>query len=265
MPGFQRRAVRGLHAAGGKLAHLALAPIGLLWKPIGMTTNSISAGGDPRRLLTDVRDLAHRVRRDQRMTWAALLVLAVVTLVGIPFDWFGMTVHCHPDGSCEFARRGVLYYWPAALLLAYTAIAVCYVRAARARGLGARVLPYAITGAATTVVFTAAWVAAALYFPRHPAPIDPLPYWWFVLDRLVSPWGVIGVALLVLARLERNVALLLFTVGYLALVLLVLPMDFGWGLPQWGIRAEMAVPQLISGAILLLGAAGFAAAGRRHR
>jgi hypothetical protein len=229
-----------------------------------MTTDSVSAGGDPRRLLSDVHALARRVRLDQRLTWVALLVLAAVTFVGIPFDWFGLEVTGHPDGSYEFARRGVLYYWPPALLLAYTTIAVCYVRAARARGLGGRVLPYAITGAATTVVFTAAWVAATLYFPSHPAPFDPLPYWWFVLDRLVSPWGVIGIALLVLARLERNAALLLFTLGYLALVLLVLPMGDGWG-PPWGIRAGFALPQLISGAVLLLGAAGFAVARRRQR
>jgi hypothetical protein len=85
-----------------------------------------------------------------------------------------------------------------------------------------------------------------------------------VLDRLVSPWGMVGVALLVLARLERNVALLLFTLGYLALVLLVLPMDDGWASPNWGIRAAMALPQVVVGAVLLLGAAGFAAAHRRQ-
>lgn len=226
-----------------------------------MTTNSIPAG-DPRRLLSDVRALAHQVRLDQRMTWVALLVLAVVTFLGIPFDWFGMKLHCMPDGSCDFSRRGVLYYWPPALLLAYAAIAACYVRAARARGLGARALPYALTGGATTVVFTAAWVAAALYFPSHP---QQFPEWVLVLDRLIAPWGTIGVALLVLARVERNVALAVFTLGYLALVLLVLPMNYGWASPHWGIRAGFALPQLISGAVLLLGATGFAVARRRHR
>jgi hypothetical protein len=230
-----------------------------------MTTGSVPAGGDPRRLLSDVRALAHRVRLDQRLTWAALLVLAAVTLVGIPFDWFGMTVNCQPDGSCAFARRGMLYYWPAAMLLAYAAIAFCYVRAARARGLGTRVLPYAITGAATTVVFPAAWFAMHLYLSSHPVPEGPLPYWWFALDRLVTPWGMIGVALLVLAWLERNVALLLFTLAYLALVLLVLPLNIGIGPPEWGLRAQFAVPQLIVGVVLLLGAVGFRAARRRNR
>jgi hypothetical protein len=227
-----------------------------------MTADPIPAGGDPRRLLADMRALARRVRLDQRMTWAALLVLAVLTLAAIPFDWFGMKVNCAPDGSCGFARRGMLYYWPAAMVLAYATIAVWYLRAARARGLGTRVLPYAITGAATTVVFPAAWAAVAVYFSDHPVPEGPLPYWWFVLDRLVMPWGMIGVTLLVLAWLERNVALLGFTVAYLALVLLVLPMDYGIGPPHWGLRLNMALPQLIAGVVLLLGAAGFRRARR---
>ncbi|XVU30092.1 hypothetical protein ACQPZJ_24270 [Actinoplanes sp. CA-054009] len=229
-----------------------------------MTTDSFSADGDPRRLLADVRALARRVRVDQRMTWAALLVLGVTTLLAIPFDWFGMRVDCRPDGSCTFARNGMLYYWPAAMLLAYAAIAVWYLRAARARGLGTRVRPYAITGAVTTIVFPAAWLAVFLYFRSHPYPDGPLPYWYFVLDRLVMPWGMIGVALLVLVWLERNVGLLLFTTGYLALVLLVLPMNDGFASPHFGIRTGMALPQLIVGVVLLLAAAVFARAGRRR-
>jgi hypothetical protein len=241
-----------------------------------MTTDSVSTGDDPHRLLSDVRELAGRVRRDQRLTWVALLVLAAVTLLAIPFDWLFMNVRCQADG-CIFARRGMLYYWPPALLLAYAAIAVSYVRAARARGLGARVLPYAITGAATAVVFTAAYTAAAAYFPTHP-PFGggPAPFWWIVLDRLIAPWGLIGVALLVLARLERNVALLAFTLGYLALVLLVLPTTEGMYLPDGSypsflsgtnmqLRLSMTPPQLIAGAVLLAGGIGFAKARRWQR
>lgn len=229
-----------------------------------MTTDSVPTG-DPRRLLSEVHTLTRQVRLDRRVTWVALLVLGAATLLGIPFDWFGMMVDCHPDGSCEFARRGVLYYWPWALPAAYAIIAIFYARVTRRRGLGARILPYAITGALTTLLFTAVWVAAALYFAGHPPLFDPLPYWWFVLDRLVSPWGLIGAALLVLARLERHLALLVFTLGYLALVLLLLPMNDGFGPPHFGIRAGMALPQLIAGLVLLLGAAGFARARRQQR
>ena len=241
-----------------------------------MTTDSMFAADDPRRLLSTVRDLADRVRRDQRLTHVTLVVLAAVTFVAIPFDWLFMKVHCD-GGACMFARRGMLYYWPPALLLAYGAIAVSYVRAARARGLGARVLPYAITGAVTAVVFTAAYTAAAAYFPTHP-PFGggPMPFWWIVLDRLIAPWGLIGLALLVLARLERNVALLLFTMVYLLLVLLVLPTNFGFQLPDWAIpsflsgsenqlRLSTMLPQPIVGAVLLAAGIAFSRARRSQR
>jgi hypothetical protein len=221
------------------------------------------APGDARQLLSEVESLSHRVRLDQRLTWVALAVLAAATLVAIPFDWFLMEVTRMPDGGIQFARDGMLFYWPVALPVAYTVIAFLYVRAARARGVGSRVLPYAITGIATTVVFPAAWFAVQWWIDNNGVPTGPLPYWYVVLDRLVLPWGMIGVALLVLAWLERNVALLLFTVGYLVMVLLVLPMNFGF---QFGpdIQLGMAVPQLLSGLILLLGAAGFAAQARRR-
>jgi len=194
-----------------------------------MTTESVPAGGDARRLLSDVRSLAHRVRRDQRATWIALLILGLATLVAIPFDYFFLVAHCRPAGdgaACTFDRRGVLFYWPPALLVSYAAIALCYVRVARERGLGARVSPYAITGAALTILFTAAWVGIRVYLSHHAVPANPLPTWYLLLDRLIAPAGTIGVALLVLARLERNVPLLVFTLGYLAVVLV--PIDFGW-------------------------------------
>lgn len=221
-----------------------------------MTTDSVPAD-DPRRLLSDVRGLAHRVRVDQRVTWFALLTLAAATFAGIPFDWFLFDSTC--GGDCGGWRRGVLVYWPPALALAYVAIAVCYARVARARGLGARVLPYALTGGALTVLFTAAWIAARLYFPSHP---QAFPEWVLVLDRLIAPWGTIGVALLVLARLERNVWLLLFTLGYLMVVLV--PIDLGW---HWhGGDATTFLPQqFINGTVLLLGATGFWLADRRRR
>jgi hypothetical protein len=227
-----------------------------------MTTEPLPAGGDARRLLSEARGLAHRVRRDQRVTWVALLVLAGATYVGIPIDWAGMEVHCSAQGDssvCQFARTGALLYWPPALLLAYAAIAFCYVRVARSRGLGARVRPYAITGIALTVLFTVAWVAARLYFPDHPVTF---PQWALVFDRLIAPWGTIGVALLVLARLERNVALLLFTVGYLVVALA--PIDFGWHMNA-SVRTVWVPQQIINGTVLLLGGIGFALARRRQR
>jgi hypothetical protein len=228
-----------------------------------MTTDAVPAAGDPRRLLSDVRTLADRVRRDQRVTWVALLVLATVTFVAILFDWYFLKTDCQPvaDGVVCHVRR-VLWYWPPALLLAYAAIALCYVRVARARGLGARVWPYALTGVALTVLTLAAWEVMRLYFDSHPMPTEPFPYWFMFVDRLVAPWGTIGIALLVLARLERNVPLLVFTLGYLAVVLV--PINTIWR-PNWQLGWDFLAPQVINGAVLLLGAVGFALARRWPR
>lgn len=221
-----------------------------------MTADAIPAGEDPRRLLSDARALAHRVRLDQRVTWFPLLVLAVATFAAIPADYFGMLVDCDA-GGCRFSRRGTLIYWPPALAVAYTLIAVRYVRVARSRGLGARVMPYVITGAVLAALSLTAWLLAHhLWFTD--APAGPLPTWLLLLDRLIAPAGTIGLALLVLARLERNVALLLFTLGYLAVVLM--PVEFGGDT-----RALFVPQQIVNGVVLLLGAAGFALASRRRR
>ena len=82
-----------------------------------------------------------------------------------------------------------------------------------------------------------------------------------VLDRLIAPWGTIGVALLVLAWLERNVALLLFTVGVPGGGPAGADRPSAGDLAQWGSTGRHSVPQLvINGAVLLLGAIGFALA-----
>ncbi|BCJ40102.1 hypothetical protein GCM10010168_29600 [Actinoplanes ianthinogenes] len=226
-----------------------------------MTTESVPAEGDARRLLTEVHGLTRRVRVDQRVTWLALSVLAAVTFIAIPFDYFFLDLDCTPDGACKFDRQGVLYFWPAGLLLAYAVIAYGYTRIARTRGLGTRVLPYVYTGVALAGAFLASWIAFRI-FVNVEAVDHPLPSWMMVLDRLIAPWGIIGVALLVLARIERNLGLLLFTLGYLVMVLV--PVDFGW---RWSgqERTGFLPQQIIYGTVLLLGAIGFGLAARRRR
>ncbi|WP_433305945.1 hypothetical protein ACQP2F_19450 [Actinoplanes sp. CA-030573] len=233
-----------------------------------MTTDSVPTGSDPRRLLADARSLARRVRADQRLTWVTLLVLAGVTFLAIPFDWFFLVAHCTPAAgggeACRFDRQGMVWFWPPALLLAYGVIAYLYVRVARSRGLGARVLPYVITGAALVLLFIAAAIAVRVYLHGHPVGPDapPTADWILFLDRLVAPWGTIGIALLVLAWLERNPALLAFTALYLVVVLT--PVDFGWG-HAYSIHTAFLPQQVINGTVLLLGAIGFAWARRRTR
>ena len=72
-----------------------------------------------------------------------------------------------------------------------------------------------------------------------------------------------GLALLVLAWAERNRALFVFTLGFLA-VAMVSPAAFGWAVARsspWSFLPHLA----INGSVLLLGGAGFAWAQRPTR
>jgi hypothetical protein len=230
-----------------------------------MTTDTVPAG-DPHRLLADTRTLAHRVRLAQRVTWLPLLVLALVTLGSIPVTRWGYVIesNCEPFNggqACQVWMAGLLIYWLAALAVGYAVIAVGYVRVARARGVDARVLPYVIAGFGLFLACTSAfWIWGSV---AAPAPSDPMPGEFVsTLLHLGDFTGVIGLALLVLAWLERNVALLLFTLGYLVVVLV--PVNFGWG-EHWGDQTVMIPPLVISAGVLLLGSAGFALAQRIRR
>jgi hypothetical protein len=230
-----------------------------------MTSDAVPAGGDPRRLLADARDLARRVRLAQRVTWLPLLVLAVVTLGAIPVYLLGHPIvsDCQtlPDGQvCKVWLRDASIYWWAAMVLAYAVIAAGYLRVTQARGVHARVLPYVLAGIGFVLLgaaFAAVWVRlGSSEYPNEPSSVLQF------LFRLLDPTGAIGLALLVLAWLERHVALLLFTLVYLAVVLV--PIQFGWG-DHWGGRTHFIPMLVIGGALLLVGSAGFALAQRLRR
>jgi hypothetical protein len=221
-----------------------------------MTTEAAHPGDDPHRLLSNAHELAHRVRKDQRGTWFPLLVFAALTFASLPvrrysghhLDCVAVPRVCTAYSDAEFV------YWPIALVLAYVAIAAFYIRRSRARGVGTRVWPYAIAGIIIAVVLT----GVALWELHNP-PVDPtglngLAY------RLASPGAAIGLALLVLAWVERNRALLLLTLAYLAAVLM--PITFGWVQPNppWYVY-----PAVFQGSVLLLGGIGFALAQRPLR
>ncbi|MFC0505177.1 hypothetical protein [Micromonospora costi] len=236
-----------------------------------MTAEPIPAGGDPHRMLAHVRHLTRRVRVAQRVTWLPLLVLALVTFAAIPFHRYGTQVlGCTviPNGQvCEVRNTAAGVYWLVALALSYVAIAYGYLRAARARGLGGRVMPYVVTGIALAVLSSSGlllivhegWGRAIAESPDPPNGLT------LFLFRVVEVGSTIGMALLVLAWLERHLALLLFTVGYLAVVLV--PLDFGWNAHWGGFTWGFLPTLLVRGGVLLLGGLGFALAQRpwRHR
>ena len=227
-----------------------------------MTTASAYSGDDPHRLLSSARELAQRVRRAQRATWFPLLVFAAATFAAIPVFRYGghhpETCAAVPGGRiCTIYSTASFVYWPIALVLAYVAIAAFYIRRSRARGVGTRVRPYVIAG----IIVAALATGVSLWWVHNP-PTNQYGQLlgMGVLGRLISPGAAIGVALLVLAWAERNRALLLLTLGYLAVVLV--PTRFGWVLDSpWYFLPSL----VIDGSVLLLGGIGFALAQRPSR
>jgi hypothetical protein len=222
-----------------------------------MATEVTDPRGDPQRLLSDVRELARRVRTRQRATWFPLLVFAALTFASIVVRRVGgHHLNCWdvPGGRiCRVYSDADFVYWPIALVVAYIAIAAFQIRLSGARGVGTRIRPYAIAGIVIAIALTGVAV-----WEFHHAPVRPNPLEIFGLPhRIVTAGAAIGLALLVLAWAERNPALLLFTVAYLAVVLVPVTVGgVGWN-PPW-----YSLPAVSQGSALLLGGIGFALAQR---
>jgi len=221
-----------------------------------MTDQPASPQNDPRELLSATRRLTRQVRRAQRGTWLPLLLFAGLTLASIPvarYSHHPIDCRVRPPGRvCIGFSPWSYVYWPLALVLAYAAITAFYLRRARRRGVGARVRPYAVAGIVIAAVATglSLWLAFDPGVFGYPAT-TPSPAAEFLL-RVVTPEGAIGLALLVLARVERSRTLLVFGVAYLAVV------GFGWTVVP---RSPWSLPT-VAAAALLLGSIGFALADR---
>jgi hypothetical protein len=236
-------------------------------------TESASLGDNSARAqLSLSRDLARRVRREQRATWFPLLVFAVVTFLAIPVTRAGHATGlvCRdfagagtPDGRVCVAHNSAAYvYWPIALIAAYVLIAGFYIRMARKRGVGTRVRPYVITGLVLAII-----AIAASIWESHRVLSGGYDFLgWHVqgpdLYRLIAPACAIGLALLVLAVVDRSPALLGVTIVYL--VISIRRVDFGWTIDPtsaWNFAPHL----VIAGSFLVLASAGFFLAQRPHR
>jgi hypothetical protein len=234
-----------------------------------MTEASVPPG-TPHELLSATRELTRRVRITQRGTGFPLLVLGVVTLLAAPFERYGHVARTcesnHPAGTtvCSLYPSWLFVYWPVALTLAYVAIAAMAIRRSLQRGVGTRIKPYVVAG----VVLALALTAITIWIAHNPTAhqeflggrvIGRTQLSTYVL-RLVSPAAAIGLALLVLSRVERNWTLLAFAFGYLIIV--VGAINFGWDIPRsshW-----VFLPHLvILGGVLIVGGICFLVAERR--
>ncbi|MFF1905999.1 hypothetical protein [Kitasatospora sp. NPDC058218] len=210
-----------------------------------MTTHPVPSPGDPRHLLAMKRALVRHVRREQRGAWFALLVFAAVRIGAAPVVRYGQGDHS--PGSLPPA----MWYWPVALVLAYGAISWFYLRRADRLGLGTRVGPYLALGIALVVLITVYSVWTVMH-PEFLADLrGPSPFAPIFDSTVLSPAGTIGLALLLLARIERSWPLLAIACAYLGAMLSAgdLPGPSPWG----------GLPHILfEGGVLLLGGVGLA-------
>jgi hypothetical protein len=221
-----------------------------------MTTQPVPSSSDPRHLLAATRDLARRVRREQRGAWFPVLVFAAVTFAATPFDRYGHRgpTHCaslNGGSVCTVYSPLTMWYWSVALLLAYVAISWFYIHRSGKLGVGTRVQPYVVVG----VVLALLTIAYGLWTATHPASLTDLrgpssPFAPFA-NAVMSPAGAIGLALLLLAWIERSWVLLAVTCGYLIVLLLTtnIRVQFGTHPSPWVFLPHL----LVHGGVLLLG------------
>jgi hypothetical protein len=225
-----------------------------------MTNEQGPRAENPHELLSAVHDLTRRVRVAQRGTWFPLAVLGVITLAVIPVYRYAPRhlgpCRSGPGGTsvCAAYIPGVLVYWPVALLLAYAVIAGFYLSHAHRRGVGTRIRPYIVAGVAIAILLTAVTLWRAAHpplplsgIPLHAAPAPPL------VGRLGSATVAIGLALLVLAWVERNWWLTAYSLVYLVIVVAE-SARVSHSPSPWGFLSHLLIPA----AMLLLGSAGFA-------
>ena len=108
---------------------------------------------------------------------------------------------------CAVYIPATFVYWPIALVLAYLVIAAFYLRRAHARGVGTRVRPFVVAGIVLALLLTLAAVWGAHHPPVGNGSVLGVrlgPEEYALFNRLVSAASAIGLALLVLARVERS-------------------------------------------------------------
>ncbi|HTN79945.1 MAG TPA: hypothetical protein VMK16_09745 [Acidimicrobiales bacterium] len=217
-----------------------------------MTNQSTPAEADPRNLLSTTQDLSRRVRLAQRGAWFPLLVFAAVTLAAIPFTRYGgHPKHCgaiHGTGYvCLVQSTLALWYWPIAVVAGYLLITWFYVHRSAQRGVGTSVRAYVVVGVVLAAL-VAAWAFWADVHPAFLAEVLSRQEPNRVLYRLATPAGVIGLALLLLAWIERSWTLFGLTIAYLVVAVATVGVDWYSHPTPWAFLPHV----VIDGVVLLV-------------
>ena len=221
-----------------------------------MSNLSGSAADDPRVLLSTTRDLTHRVRLAERGAWFPLLVFAAVTFGAIPFSRYGgHPTHCSSvqgRGSvCLIHSSLALWWWPIALLVAVRVDQLVLPAAGPSSAASARgVQPFVAAGVILTALSAlwAFWVAGHPAFLLGTLRLGPTqPSGSSTGSRV--PRGVIGLALLLLAWIERSRPLLIVTVVYLLVAVPTVGINWFPHPTPWAFLPHL----VIDGSVLLIG------------
>jgi hypothetical protein len=178
---------------------------------------------DPAALLLEVENLRARTRRSGRSWWFPLTLFGVLLICAAPlyrisyvgdgsFDMPGFLMPVVALFSGVVTDHPVLtaIYWVVALTVGFVGSGLWYRREAHRIGLRRPVRAFVLTGLAITV---------GLVILQTVPYVGYLLFW--VSFRGTLGIAVIAVALLVLARLERSVALSVVAVAFLGLAAVV--------------------------------------------
>jgi hypothetical protein len=210
-------------------------------------------------MLAALHHFTRRVRVARRGTWFPLLVLGLVVLGAVPVYRYaprhleGCQVGPNGAAVCHAVIPMALAYWPVALVLAYSVVAAFYVRRARQRGLDSAIRPYVVVGAVIAVAAS----AIAIWRAANPQTLSVATSGHSFLYGVAGAPAAIGLGLLVLAWAERSWAVLVFSLGYLVVVVVqanrvIHSSSLWWFLPQL----------LLPAVLLFVGSVGFAVAQR---
>jgi hypothetical protein len=197
----------------------------------------IAVPGSPADVLAELDALRRRTRTARQAHWLPLLLfgllgaaaLPLYAMAGTPADMMA------PQEVPALARLGgdildhaaaLGWYWLAALIGGYLVSLAWYRWRGRQVGLQAPIRGYVLAGLVGTVIALALPVLLDMLFLGAADPVRNLTMWFTtelmaVNSRGMFPFVVIGVGLVVLARLERSRALTVTTVLYAAVLVLI--------------------------------------------